>query len=140
MKAWLDDHFEMADKTVALLIRFLEQNNGKLSTRARSKEFSALDKDEIELIENQYQNIFNQANAFWINESSNFSQITQLYAKSGKTKNRTPLLSESSVLILRSVAYGFSQSSLILLNPNHISYKVLGFFSTKVKVSNPNQK
>ena len=59
MKAWIDDHFEMPDKTVALLIRFLEQNNGKLSDRARTKEFSALDNNEIELIENQYQNIFN---------------------------------------------------------------------------------
>jgi hypothetical protein len=58
MKAWLDDNFEMPDKTVAMLIRFLEQNNGKLSNRARTKEFSALDKDEIELIENQYNNIF----------------------------------------------------------------------------------
>ena len=58
MKAWLDDKFEMPDKTVAMLIRFLEQNNGKLSNRSRTKEFSALDKDEIELIENQYQNIF----------------------------------------------------------------------------------
>jgi Fic family protein len=36
MKAWLDDNYEMPDKTVALLIRFLEQNNGTLSTRART--------------------------------------------------------------------------------------------------------
>ncbi|MDP2365124.1 MAG: Fic family protein, partial [Ignavibacteria bacterium] len=28
MKNWLDDHFQMPDNTVALLIRFLEQNNG----------------------------------------------------------------------------------------------------------------
>jgi len=59
MKAWLDDNFEMPDKTVALLIRFLVQNNGKLSDRARTKEFSALNNDEIQLIENQYQNTFN---------------------------------------------------------------------------------
>lgn len=58
MKAWLDDCFEMPDKTVALLIRFLEQNNGTISNRARTKEFSALNNDEIELIENQYQSIF----------------------------------------------------------------------------------
>jgi hypothetical protein len=58
MKAWLDDNFEMPDKTVALLIRFLEQNNGTLSNRARNSEFSALTKDEILLIEQQYQRIF----------------------------------------------------------------------------------
>ncbi len=59
MKAWLDDNFEMPDKTVALLILFLEQNNGILSNRSRTKEFSALTNDEIQLIENQYQIIFN---------------------------------------------------------------------------------
>ncbi len=58
MKAWLDDNFDMPDKTVAILIRFLEQNNGKLSDRAQTKEFSALNNEEIQLIENQYQNIF----------------------------------------------------------------------------------
>ncbi|NBB76101.1 MAG: DJ-1/PfpI/YhbO family deglycase/protease [Bacteroidetes bacterium] len=41
----------MPDKTVALLIRFLEQNNGKLSNRARTQEFSALNNEEVELIE-----------------------------------------------------------------------------------------
>ena len=34
MKGWLDDNFEMPDKTVALLIIFLDQNNGVLSKRA----------------------------------------------------------------------------------------------------------
>ncbi len=58
MKAWMDDNFEMPDKTVALLIRFLEQNNGILSNRARTREFSALDNDETELIEKEYQKIF----------------------------------------------------------------------------------
>jgi len=58
MKAWLDDNYEMPDKTVAILIRFLEQNNGTLSNRARTKEFSALTNDEILLIEQQYHRIF----------------------------------------------------------------------------------
>jgi hypothetical protein len=58
MKAWLDDNYEMPDKTVALLIRFLEQNNGTLSNRAQFKEFSALTNNEILLIEKQYQMIF----------------------------------------------------------------------------------
>ncbi len=60
MKTWLDDNFEMPDSTVALLIRFLDQNNGKLSNRARTREFSALDEDEVELIEKQYRSVFHR--------------------------------------------------------------------------------
>jgi len=41
-KRFVDDEFEMPDKMVALLVRFLDQNNGILSKRAREKEFSAL--------------------------------------------------------------------------------------------------
>lgn len=58
MKAWLDDNFEMPDKTVALLIRFLDQNNGELSNRAANKEFQELTPEEIKDIEKQYQSIF----------------------------------------------------------------------------------
>ena len=58
MKRYLDDNFEMPDKTVALLIRFLEQNNGQLSQRARTKEFNALTNEEVRDIENGYQEIF----------------------------------------------------------------------------------
>jgi hypothetical protein len=50
----LDDEFEMPDKTVALLIGFLEQNNGKFSKRAREKEFSDLSDNEIQDIESNY--------------------------------------------------------------------------------------
>ncbi len=60
LKTFLDDHFEMPDKTVALLIRFLEQGNGKLSERARSKEFDALSEDELEAIENKYREVFGE--------------------------------------------------------------------------------
>ncbi len=42
MKAWLDDKFEMPDNLVALLIRILEQNKGRLSKRAGIKEFKTL--------------------------------------------------------------------------------------------------
>ncbi|MDO6388694.1 hypothetical protein Q4E40_01060 [Pontibacter sp. BT731] len=41
MKTWLDDRFQMPDKMAALLIKFLEQSGGKLSKRAREKEFTA---------------------------------------------------------------------------------------------------
>ena len=39
---------------LADLVRFLEQNNGKLSIRAQSKEFKALNETEILDIEEQY--------------------------------------------------------------------------------------
>lgn len=58
LKAWLDDRFEMPDKMVAMLIRFLEQNNGKLSKRAREKEFKDLITSEIQKIEEQYKVYF----------------------------------------------------------------------------------
>lgn len=59
MKSYLDDIFQMPDKTVALLIRFLEQNNGKLSKRALEKEFSVLTEKEVKEIEEHYQLYFN---------------------------------------------------------------------------------
>jgi len=58
MKRYLDDNLEMPDKTVALLIRFLEKNDGQLSKRARAKEFDALTEEEVRDIENRYQEIF----------------------------------------------------------------------------------
>jgi hypothetical protein len=58
MKAWLDDRFEMPDKMVAMLIRFLEQNNGTLSNRAQEKEFKDLASSEILEIEQNYLIIF----------------------------------------------------------------------------------
>ena len=54
-KRYLDDEFEMPDKTVALLIRFLEQNRGKLSKRAKEKEFALLSEEEVERIERRFQ-------------------------------------------------------------------------------------
>lgn len=59
MKNYLDDVFQMPDKMVALLIRFLEQNNGSLSKRAKEKEFSALTDNEVKEIEEHYQVYFN---------------------------------------------------------------------------------
>ena len=59
MKSYLDDIFQMPDKMVALLIRFLDQNNGKLSKRALEKEFSALTEEETKEIEEHYQLYFN---------------------------------------------------------------------------------
>jgi hypothetical protein len=47
MKTWLDDNFEMPDRMVAVLIRYLEQNKGLFSKRATEKEFVALSASEI---------------------------------------------------------------------------------------------
>ncbi len=59
-KRFLDDEFEMPDKLVATLVRFLEQNEGKLSKRARKKEFIELEDNEIKHIENNYREIFSE--------------------------------------------------------------------------------
>jgi Fic family protein len=58
LKSWLDDTFQMPDKMVAMLIRFMEQNNSSLSKRAREKEFKDLTDDEIREIEKQYRFYF----------------------------------------------------------------------------------
>lgn len=41
-----------------MLVRFLEQNGGTLSKRARTKEFPELKNDEVGKIENAFQEIF----------------------------------------------------------------------------------
>lgn len=52
-------HFlDMPDKFIALLVRFLENNNGILSKRARTKEFKDLTGSETSRIEALYKNIF----------------------------------------------------------------------------------
>jgi Fic family protein len=58
MKAWLDDTFEMPDNMIALLVRFLSQNDGKLSKQAQNKEFKELNVDEIFQIEEKYVQLF----------------------------------------------------------------------------------
>jgi Fic family protein len=58
MKLWLDNRFQMPDKTIALLIHFLNQNNGKLSKRARVKESESFTTDEIAEIEARYKDCF----------------------------------------------------------------------------------
>jgi len=57
-KRFLDEEFEMPDRMVAQLVRFLEQNDGHLSKRARNKEFKALTDVEVEIIHQQYQDFF----------------------------------------------------------------------------------
>jgi Fic family protein len=57
-KRFIDNEFEMPDKMVATLLRFLEQHNGILSKRALRKEFLALNDDEVKIIQDTYQDIF----------------------------------------------------------------------------------
>jgi hypothetical protein len=58
MKGWLDDRFQMPDKTIALLIRFLDQNKGKFSQRAKEKEFADITEKEGKNIEEAYREYF----------------------------------------------------------------------------------
>jgi hypothetical protein len=58
LKNYLNDYIEMPDKTLALLMRFLEQGTGVFSERARDNEFRELTAEEIERIEAKYQEVF----------------------------------------------------------------------------------
>jgi hypothetical protein len=49
---------EMPGRTIYLLFRMLRQNKGKISKRAREKEFAALTEAESQKIEEAYASIF----------------------------------------------------------------------------------
>ena len=55
---YVSGYIEMPDRMVDLLFRFLDQNNGRLSGRARAREFEALTDDEAEHIERTYREVF----------------------------------------------------------------------------------
>ena len=50
----VEDIVDMPDNTVDLLFRFLRQNDGTLSRRAREREFAELTEDEVARIEATY--------------------------------------------------------------------------------------
>lgn len=58
MKSFISQYIDMPDNTADLLVRFLNQNEGKLSKRAREKEFSALTNAEIKVFESKYEEVF----------------------------------------------------------------------------------
>lgn len=58
LNEFIKNYIDMPDKLVDLLIRFLAQNGGKLSKRAREKEFEKLADREIKAIEQKYAEIF----------------------------------------------------------------------------------
>lgn len=49
---------EMPERTLDLLFRFLRQNGGQLSGRAKEREFAALSEDEVVLVEDAYRRSF----------------------------------------------------------------------------------
>jgi Fic/DOC family len=55
---FIKNYIDMPDSLVDLLIRFLSQNDGKLSKRARAKEFEKLTEVEVQAIETKFSEIF----------------------------------------------------------------------------------
>lgn len=58
MKVFVKNYIDMPDRLADLLIRFMNQENGVLSNRAKRKEFSTLKEDEIKTLERKYAEIF----------------------------------------------------------------------------------
>jgi hypothetical protein len=58
LNEFMQNYIDMPDKLVDLLIRFLVQNNGNLSERAKKKKFEKLTGMEIRGIEEKYAEIF----------------------------------------------------------------------------------
>jgi len=57
-KRRIEDFIDMPERLVDLLFRFLQQNDGRLSNRAREKEFVKLTSEEIQQIEKVYADTF----------------------------------------------------------------------------------
>lgn len=60
LNAFIKNYLDMPDNLVDLLIRFLSQNNGKLSKRAREKEFGKLTEPEVQAIEEKFSETFGE--------------------------------------------------------------------------------
>jgi len=58
MKIFVKNHIDMPDRLIDLLIRFLNQEKGVLSKRARAKEFNSLTEEEVKTLEEKYAAIF----------------------------------------------------------------------------------
>lgn len=58
MRTFIQENFDMPDKEMENLIGFLRQNDGKLSKRAKEKEFNALTDKEVDMLEETYEEIF----------------------------------------------------------------------------------
>lgn len=60
MRTFIQEKFDMPDKDMENLIGFLRQGDGKLSKRARKKEFKALTESEVVMLETKYQEVFTE--------------------------------------------------------------------------------
>ncbi len=58
LRDFINGLVDMPDRLSSLLIRSLQQNDGRLSNRALRKEFAGLSEAEVESIENRYDEIF----------------------------------------------------------------------------------
>ncbi|MGI9570936.1 MAG: Fic family protein, partial [Desulfobulbia bacterium] len=58
LNEFVKNYIDMPDTLVDLLIRFLSQNEGKLSKHGRAKEFEKLTEKEIKAIEAKYADVF----------------------------------------------------------------------------------
>jgi hypothetical protein len=58
LNGFIKNYIDMPDNLVDLLIRFLSQNDGKLSKRAKEIEFEKLTDNEIQAIEGKYSEIY----------------------------------------------------------------------------------
>ena len=59
MKTFVNTYIDMPDHLASSLVLFLYQHSGKLSKRARDKEFSALTDEEVQVFESKFEEIFN---------------------------------------------------------------------------------
>lgn len=59
LNSFIQNYIEMPDRMVDLLIHFLDQNGGKLSNKRYKKDFSALTDEEVSVLEEKYDEIFN---------------------------------------------------------------------------------
>lgn len=59
----VDELVDMPDRTIELLYQFLRQHHGRLSRRARTKEFAALSDGDVESVEAIYASAFGHARA-----------------------------------------------------------------------------
>ena len=57
-KRYLEHEFEMPDRVITMLSRFLEQNNGKFSKSTKENVLSALNEIEILEIETNFNQMF----------------------------------------------------------------------------------
>ena len=57
-KNLISEKFDISEQKISLLVSFLNQGEGKLSNRAKNKEFKDLNEKDILIVENIYSEIF----------------------------------------------------------------------------------